>query len=334
MLFHALMSAASVLLIAGSDPADLLLGQAVGDARATNVQEVDAGFDVERALQEEREAELELMVSAARLGALKARARLAQAKYDEAIELAGSALEAVARLPASVDRTEYLEPLLEVLRAAEAGRAGKTPRTPTGATLGEFAPPLDRPTGPTPQQRYYPDRVRFDEEEANTQDAERYYYEADARRLYKADEADALARMAEDRRIPKGWLVYPDDWAELSQRRARFRDGILWQGPEFRDDDGELRRTVVYDVGALLMDVPNFTGAPILDLAMMTQFIHDRAALRQHSQIFTGYAHELAEGIPLLRYFGGVDENHLYPSGTGERYSELLHLIDRVVEQN
>ena len=43
-------------------------------------------------------------------------------------------------------------------------------------------------------------------------------------------------------------------------------------------------------------------------LAERMRNLQDRQALRWRSMVFGGYPEDLAAGIPLLRYFGGVDE--------------------------
>ena len=315
--------------LADAQTADELLEQAVVEAGNAPT---DAA--VAELLRAERQAEIELAAGAVKLGLLTAKPRLAQGRPAAAIEVAAAALEtANERIPASPARdalTKALEDVMAKARTAQMSSTGAEDRVHL-TEMGEPQPgSTDRPQ--SPQQKYFPDRKVFSERDAATRDAERYEYEADQERAIKSDAADALARISEDRRIPSKVLVYPGDWPAITARRERFRDGIIYQGPEFRTEDGEVRRTVVYDIGSLTVDHPYFTDAPQLNLFELTQSLHDREALRLRSEIFTGYASELAAGIPLLYYFGGVGESRVPPS-TGEyQRADLMRMVHEVLD--
>jgi hypothetical protein len=304
----------------------------------------------------ERQAEIEVALGAIRLGLLKARARLAEGRVHDARIVAEASLAAARALPASVDREVLVAPLQDVIdatdRAAQTPSDGSTPvavvaddgqdavasgdtqdpdqpRTPpdrSGTLDPPRASPRDVPPRPGVTHRHHPPdrRDRFN----------RVVFRSPPRLDADHDRSlhDVLMRFGEAPTISRSVLVYPDDWAERSARRAAYRDGVIYRGPEFRDEDGQLKQTVIYDISDLVMPIPSFLDAPQLDLTMQLQSQADRAALRETSRIFTGYASDLEQGIPLLRYFGGLEESHLpAPDGAEER-DNLMRLIGQVLD--
>ncbi|MFQ5415055.1 MAG: hypothetical protein ACE5E6_11415 [Phycisphaerae bacterium] len=306
-----------------------------------------APSDVDRMLQAERDAEVELAVGAVRLGLLKARVRVAQGRHADAVAVARRAMEAAKRLPPAVDTDKLIEPLRAVIADARARRAGHRPRpamslttipaqaggsTTHASTAPQAATQPRQQATPAAPPVGVPDGKRLSPADAAALDAARYALDADVQRGYKSDEADALLRVAEARRIPHGTLIYPDDWAEMTKRRAAYADGIIYAGPEFQDENGELKQTVIYDIGTLIVPIPDFTDVPEMNLETLTRDGADRAALRRASEIFTGYARELAAGIPLLNYFGGVNETRARPRIDEAARDELMRLVQEVIE--
>ena len=260
-------------------------------------------------LERQRHLEVELAVRAVQLRTVRARTLLSRGRHAEALELADELARLISRLPEGVDRDALLEPLRRI---------------------------ADQATGRhTPQQRRTrPQRYLPGVEETLARDAERYLEQGTERRAYKSDEADTLADVGRARRIPRSLLTYPPDWPQITERRKEHADGTIYKGRPFRDQDGQMRYTAVYDLRDLLVEVPDFTDAPQLDLAIVTRSAGDRTALRWRSQIFSGYAEDLAAGVPLLQFFGGVDETRVPPSqrGYNQRYEELMDLIREVLE--
>ena len=73
---------------------------------------------------------------------------------------------------------------------------------------------------------------------------------------------------------------------------------------------------------------PDFTPIEFNPVASHRNAL-DRAALRWQSQIFRGRAEDLAAGIPLLRYFGGVDDMaYRGPKYSMERQRQIVELIE------
>ena len=266
------------------------------------------------ALRVEREAEVQLAVGVIRLGLLKSRARLAQGRFDDAKTMAERTLIAIDDLPESVDRKALVGPLRRVIADAEAGRTA--------------SPNL---AGPDPgillMQEGEPEHdEHLTYEEVVYRDLE----EQDERHVANVD--DAMSRLGDTRLSSSKVLVFPADWEAMSERRAARRDGVIYRGPEFRDESGELKQTIVYDIGDLTHRVPNFSDAPQLDLHFITQNALDRAALRRHSDVFTGFTSDLAAGIPLLEFFGGVDEHFVGSERSEVEKSDLMRIMGQVLE--
>jgi hypothetical protein len=164
------------------------------------------------------------------------------------------------------------------------------------------------------------------------EDLERLRFQGALRRSYKADEVDALVDVEQSRRIPRRIMVYPEDWQALSSRRERYRDGIIYKGPEFRGENGELQQTIVYYIKDLTMPMRHFGAVGPFSLRDETRNVADRAALRASNDIFTGKPRDLAAGIPLLPYFGGVGETYLPPNRGEQEYADLMGLIEEILE--
>ncbi len=275
-------------------------------------QAVSPGAD--EALRVEREAEIQLAVGVIRLGLLKSRARLAQGRFDDATAMAQRTLAAMDDLPDSVNREALVRPLRRVIADAKAGR------TSSPNLAGPIAPILLTESG----------QPEHDEPMTYEEFVYRDLNEQDERHVANVD--DAMRRLGDTPFSSGKVLVFPADWEAMSQRRASYRDGVIFRGPEFRDESGELKQTIVYDIGDLTHRVPNFSDAPRLDLHFITQNALDRWALRQYSDVFTGFTSDLAAGIPLLEFFGGVDEHYVGEDGGVAEKSDLMRIMGQVLE--
>lgn len=299
-----------------SDPtADALLARAAAQAEPRPATDAD----VAEAEREAQAAELDLAIGAVRVGVLKARARLMHGRPHDAIAVAETSLSMIDRLPPDVDRAALAQPLHEIIaEARQSVPAAEPARTPHRIEHHRAHP---RPRQPEPGEPH----GAF--ERATQTGGRALDAKAQAVRDYTLD------RASEPMDIERRVFAYPGDWEARSRGRERFRDGRIYVGPEFRSEDGELRQTVVYDVAALVHDAPQFTDAPQLDLAVAMRTMLDREALRRGSQIFNGYPSDLAAGIPLLYYFGGVEEGPIRATGgTEARLEDLSHLIQQVIE--
>ncbi|GIK16215.1 MAG: hypothetical protein BroJett003_11790 [Planctomycetota bacterium] len=299
------------------------------------------------ALKAQARAESELAIGEIHLGLLRARARLAQGRVDDAVTAANAALDKLAALPTDADRDALRASLEAVMAQARSRRAavaagparrstphtmsdlGTNDGTPADGTLSQTAAqnvaavtsetPLAAPDADTSLEvgiglRSGPVRV----------DAQ-----------FAAYEQSRLARWGEDPAIWNRVVTYPPDWADLTRMRAAWADGLLYRGPEFVGEDGQTKYTAIYNTADLTADVPHFNSAPVLDLHAMMQAHADRVALRQSSDVFTGSVADLAAGIPLLSFFGGVDEYHVPPMSTGTQVQpqDIQRMIDEVLRE-
>lgn len=300
------------------------------------------------ALMEEQAAVAELAIGEIRLSLVRAKARLAQGRWDDAERTALAALARLDDLPAGEDRqalSQSLTSLVETARQARQaarpsrnGTSGATtaalpmaphdedhdvssvPRnsppasyvaqTPAGETVPTIGLTVAQPYVRVPSLS----SLRFDQESEAFQQVE-------------------LLRQGVDPGIRSRIIIYPSNWQELTELRRPYRSGLLYRGPDVVGDDGVVRYTAVYDIADILADIPNFNLAPVLDLEASLQAHADRVALRQTSAIFTGEVRDLAAGIPLLGYFGGVDEHHVPPAGPGARYTyeDIERMVGYVV---
>ena len=131
-----------------------------------------------------------------------------------------------------------------------------------------------------------------------------------------------MADLGEDPELTEKIVVYPEDW-QSAKARTVDDTGVLFDGPDFENEQGEVVRTVIYDVRSLLHPRLHFQYIPGSDLYSITQSTADREALRRGSEIFSGYADDLAEGIPLLGQFGGTGN---WPATFGDREQEMDEL--------
>ncbi len=177
---------------------------------------------------------------------------------------------------------------------------------------------------------YHPGREIIDVEVAGAAGEARTAYQGALERAVKEDEVRVLVNADESRLVPDGEVAYPPDWPERTARRQAWAGGMVARTPSWRDKDGREWFVAVYDIHDLIYVPPDFLpGAHFRGIDAFTlQTSRDREALRRRSMIFGGGAIELAEGIPLLRYFGGVDPFvDRGPKYSPEKQAEIVKLI-------
>jgi hypothetical protein len=280
-------------------------GSGVSESTATPA----APAHTEALSAEEQRARLDVVLAQIRLELVQARKASRVEQYAAAAQHAQRVLALIRELPKSIDADDY-ELVAEGI-LARAARHGVTvaeaaPRSP--AVVNGAAPAIETDRPPA---RY----------QAMVSDA------------YRGDEVRELVRVEETRLTPSGDVAYPYGWPDRVERRARSGGAIArsqsWIGP-----DGKEWYAAVYDTRQLTYVPPDFSLAFGLDPAEEARTVADREALRQRSQIFGGYAEDLAAGIPLLQFFGGVDDFALRgPKYSAERQAELIQLIEAFTTQ-
>ncbi len=183
---------------------------------------------------------------------------------------------------------------------------------------------------PHPRYGYRPAEEIIDLDSILRRDEQRWFYERALREAYLESEAERLLAADEARVAPDAEIAYPDDWPQKTARRARYRDGVAARSPSWVDKDGREWYVAIYDISDLTYVPPNFIPTEGVPLGRNLRDTLDRDALRLRSQIFSGYADDLAPGIPLLRYFGGTDDFMARGGGhSPERQREIVDLIER-----
>ncbi|MCG3126504.1 MAG: hypothetical protein CHACPFDD_01340 [Phycisphaerae bacterium] len=264
-------------------------------------------------------------------GVLARAERLSAAGASDAPIHAGQSAPADANTQRDSAGAAPLDPLEDKSRAAaRIARRYEGADTDDIDTRGDAAVLRERSVReqePSPHYGYRPGEAIVDVHALLHRDEQRYWYERALRTAYKTDEARRLTEVDETRVTPEGDVAFPDDWPEKMARRAKYRGGVVARSPNWTDKDGREWYLAVYDIHDLIYEPPNFQATDGLPLTLRLQNDLDRAALRERSQIFSGYADDLAAGIPLLRYFGGVDSiGGYYNLG---RQAEIVDMIRR-----
>ncbi|MBU0639250.1 MAG: hypothetical protein KKB50_10335 [Planctomycetes bacterium] len=177
---------------------------------------------------------------------------------------------------------------------------------------------------------YRPAREIIDVDAILERDQQRLFYEDVLRTAYQADEARRLTQADEARIAPDDVIAYPDDWPEKMAKREKYKDGVIARSPSWFDKDGREWYVAIYDVHDLIYQVPQFQNIEGLGMTprRSTRVALDRQALRMYSDIFNRSAADLAAGIPLLRYFGGVDDfGFVGPKYSAARQQEIVEMI-------
>ena len=175
---------------------------------------------------------------------------------------------------------------------------------------------------------YRPGREIIDVDAILARDRQRLVYQDALREAYKADEVRMLVAADEARLVPDGVVSYPNDWPAKMRRRQQWAHGVMARSAPWHDRDGREWYVAIYDIQDLTFVPPNF-GMNFFDGGYAARrAMRDRQALRDHSMIFRGGAAELAAGIPLLRYFGGIDTWLVESPFSAERQREIVRLIE------
>jgi hypothetical protein len=176
---------------------------------------------------------------------------------------------------------------------------------------------------------YRPGKEIFDTDAILERDRQRLYYEDALAQAYSADAARLLTEADEARVAPVGEIAYPDDWPEKVAKRAKYAGGEMARSESWIDRDGREWYVAVYDIRDLIYVPPDFQPTFSLDPAEELRNTLDRHALRWGHGFFGGLsAWDLDVTIPLMRYFGGVDDYAWRgPKYSAERQEQIVEMI-------
>lgn len=313
--------ASSALAVAQQDDRELLAGAA--DRLAHQAVKVTAV-----AADAESSARAEVALATARLELVLARKALGQGQAGEAAARAQRAQAAIKGLPESDAVAEVslqAEGILaRVGRANAPILASDAPASSAAATEPVVAEAASGATGPEP----------LDTDVIRERDLRRLERDAALRERFKSDEARLLSEADETRVVPYNEIDYPRDWPERMARRDEQSKDYLARTRSVTDAQGREWHAAVYDISDLTYEPPDFHPASSLFGDENLRDALDREALRQRSQIFGGYAEDLAAGIPLLRFFGGVDDYEFRGSKfSSDRHRQIAAMVDAFMQR-
>lgn len=215
--------------------------------------------------------------------------------------------------------------------AAQVGRQYSGSQRPEIDTSGDARALRERTLQRQKPEKYgyRPGREIIDVDSILARDEQRLYYEGALSEAYRSDEMRILTEAHEARIVPDGDISYPNDWPQRVERRKKWKDGVVARSPSWYDKDGREWYVAIYDIHDLIYVPPDFGAySNFGDPKQYWENEQDRIALRNRSMIFGGNADDLAAGIPLLRYFGGVDPwVDRGPKYSAEKQAEVVEMI-------
>lgn len=291
-------------------------------ASAHAVQPATDSSGGESLADEERSAHVDLTLAQARVELIAARKLLRADRGSDAIKKANRVLSLLRKLPSDVDASEFELQAEGILAKAKRVTGKQSATRGDAAALRERARNNQKPD----KSGYHPGREIVDEQAIRTRSKERLRYEGALHEAVSEDEAARLTAAEEARLAGEVDVTYPDDWKDRIARRERWKDGMIARGPTVTGPDGKEWFIGVYDLRDIAYEPPDFSLPFGIHPAEEWRNQLDREALRWRSQIFNGYAEDLASGIPLLRFFGGTDDFE----NRGPKYNPA---IERMVER-
>ncbi|MCC6358484.1 MAG: hypothetical protein IT450_07070 [Phycisphaerales bacterium] len=319
MTAFALACAGSLSVVAwaaGGDDRDLIEA-AAADRRAPVAVPADAG--------PAKTSDLDAVEAQPRSEAALAQARLELVLARKSLK-AGDAADAARRARAALVLLEPAGGDVSVWELQAEGILARASRAQARVTLSDS--PQEAATAPaaaaaSPATPDAPRTATIVE-----QDEARLAYQGALYEAYSADETRRLIEAHEARVAPQGEVAYPADWKDRVARRAKWAGGEVARTRSWTDKDGREWYAAIYDIRDVTYVVPDFQPVVSLDFAENDRNGRDREALRQRSAIFGGYAEDLAAGIPLLRFFGGVDDMALRGAKySREKQAEIIEQI-------
>jgi hypothetical protein len=322
----AISFATAIVPLAFADPAQdsaIIVRGATEQAAPAAATSDPRAADADETL--EARARTDLRIADARLELILARKALRQQQPAQAGQRAQRALALLRDLPEDAVGGYVLQAEGILARAhgpgtngAHGDQAAAAQPAANGATnspgAGSENSRLD-----TPQNRYIREQLRHQER---------------VREAIGATEVRELTSVDEARVVPPGDIFYPSDWPQRTARRAVYADGAIARSDPWTGNDGKQWQVVIYDISDLTYVTPDFIYPGGGSLIENMYNALDRDALRR-SQIFHGYAEDLAAGIPLLNFFGGGIDPLLLrgPKYSAERQEQVVQMINAVLDR-
>ncbi|MBX3394510.1 MAG: hypothetical protein KF841_03995 [Phycisphaerae bacterium] len=308
-------------------------------------------------IEEEQANEVNQTFRRVRLLIIQARQAVRSGDLELAVDRTDNARTSLDGLPRHIDTSPYRRELSQITesiarkaaKAAKADRAGESSavvarrsnstRVLTLSEIGEESSETDFETAPRSSIRS--NSLSEFAESGEIVAIDEALYGEFAIHAYERELARSLARQRARHLIdnqvaafpppPGADIAYPADWAERAARRAAQRDGVIHEGQTYTGTDGQSYQTVIYDLAELVHPVPNFYASypgTVREQRMQTL---DRQYLRERSMIFNGWPEDLAAGMPLLHYFGGVDNNAISTRTDPYETARIMSILERFV---
>ncbi len=134
--------------------------------------------------------------------------------------------------------------------------------------------------------RYAPAAELIDSGKMLELDRERIQYQAALYTVRNGARRDELLHVDEATVPPPHVMNFPSDWKQISERRAQYADGKLWESAPFKDADGKMKTVVVYDVSDLLF-VPIFPGPSEYNVVRPTNPLNFWTGQARLSELYT-----------------------------------------------
>ena len=306
-------------------------------------------------IEEEQAEAVNQVFRGTRLSIIQARQALRAGDTDLAMEHIDTGMASLDTLPDHVDVSPYQKELTTLLNAAkrkavkarkrveaEGSTATVVRRAGDDLTMGDAGE--ETTTESTTIISTDSSRMTSDFSYAESGEiiaVDEALYGDQAIHAYERELARALARQRAEHLIhnqvaafppPVGTdMVYPTDWEQRTAKRAEYRDGVLHAGKPFTGPDGQTYQTVIYDLAELVHPVPNFYAAYPGTVREQRMQSLDRHYIRERSMIFNGWPEDLAAGMPLLHFFGGIDNNAVSTRTDPYETQRIVNILDRFI---
>ncbi len=291
-------------------------------------------------LEEQERAAAAQVVRKVRLNVLQAGQAITTGHHALAIQLISESEQLLDQLPPEIDAEPHWKKLAGLRRSVAAHQSAATSTTAIDPQrvkdVFDQHPLLLTDTGENNEDATTvataPEAGTLIDVDAALEPMEqRLAYERDVYRATMSARANTLLTASEAAlpASPDGAMTFPTDWPERTARRAQYRGGMIYRTPEFTGADGQTYYTAIYDLGDLVHPVPNFF-ADYPGTQRRTRIEDDdRFYLQTRSQFFNGFADDLAAALPLLHFFGGIDNNAVTANVDPQETQRIVRIIDQ-----